>query len=90
MLEARITKAVVAHNEKLETTLMAVAEYYGEALNIKVKYEWEHLDHDGFISDLRETIAEEFDLPVYHVDVQADKLLKKMKFFDLHSTGLVH
>jgi len=89
MLEARLTKAVVVFDNKLNTNLMAVAEYCDEALNIRVQYDWNELDHEGFLTDLRDTIAKEFDIPTYHVHVDNDKILRMMEFFNMRNTGLL-
>lgn len=80
MLEARITKAVVVQDEKTgKAVLMAVAEYYGDMVNIKAAFDWETLDQAGFIEDLKDSLAKDFDLPSYRIDVQEDKLLAKME-----------
>ena len=79
MVEAEITKAVVLQDKKtLGTVLMAVAQYGEDQINIKVPYDWSTLDQEGFCEDLREKLAQEFDCPVYHVDIKKDKLLDKM------------
>ena len=84
MLEATITKAVVLEDEKDgKTVLMGVAEYFGECLNFKVKYEWDTLDKDWFLKELRETIAKEFDLAVKQVDVKAASLFQKMQQYHI-------
>lgn len=82
MLEATITKAVVVHKGK-NPTLMGVAEYYGEMMNFKVNYDWDILEVDNFVKDLRDKIAEGFEIPVYCVDIREDWLLDKMKHYDL-------
>lgn len=80
MLEATITKAVVLEDEKDgKTVLMGVAEYFGECLNFKVKYEWDTLDKAWFLKELRETIAREFDLTVKQVDIRPSNLFQKMQ-----------
>ena len=79
MLEAVITKAVVVHEDKVGTVLYAVAEYYDDIVNVRVPYDWETLDQEAFIEDLREKLAEDFDLPVYRVDVFEEPLLRRMK-----------
>jgi hypothetical protein len=80
MLEAEITKAIIVQDQKGQgTILMGVAEYYGDAVNFKVAYDWETLDYDRFIDDLREKLAEDFDLPVKRIQVYPALLLEKMR-----------
>lgn len=80
MLEAQITKSVVVADEKDgKTVLMGVAEYFGDCINFKVKYDWDTLDYDWFVKELKETIARDFDLPVKRVDIREVELLQKMK-----------
>lgn len=79
MLEARVIKAAVLQDEKTGgTVLMGVAAYCDDQINFKVAYDWETLDREGFIKDLREKLAEDFDVPVYWVDVRESNLLDKM------------
>lgn len=77
MLEARLTKVAVMP-EKGATYLCGVAEYGSEMLNIKAKFDFNKMDHQAFLQELRERIAEEFDVPVYHVVMQNDVVLGKM------------
>jgi hypothetical protein len=85
MFEAKIVKCGVVHDSKLDTTFVAVAEYLDEGLNIKAKYDWQNLDCDGFLADLREEIAKGFDIPVYKVEIDKDSILRKMEFFSLQA-----
>lgn len=79
MLEATIIKCSVLQDQKSgSTVVMGVAQYGDDMINFKAAYNWETMDKDGFIEDLREQIALGFDLPVYRVDVKARKLLDKM------------
>jgi hypothetical protein len=79
MLEARIVKAVVLQDQKTQgTVLMAVAEYYDEMVNIKMEFDWENLDKDWFCKELKEKLAEAFDLPLKMVDINEKRLLDKM------------
>ena len=80
MLEANIVKSVIVQDEKDgKTVLMGVAEYYDDAINFRVKYDWESLDYEWFIKELREKIAEGFGLPLKRVDIKEAVLLQKMK-----------
>jgi len=93
MLEAQITKCCVVQNPETKekgrvgTVLMGVAEYGDDAINFKVEYDWEVLDFKGFLGDLRETIAQSFDLPVYRVEVKEPMLLEKMRNYHLIAKG---
>jgi hypothetical protein len=78
MIEARVIKSQVVVKNAV-TYLLGVAEYEDELVNFKLPFMWEVMDTDEFINDLRDKLAEEFDIPVYHVDVRADALLKKME-----------
>lgn len=80
MLEATITKAVVVQDEKtFKTKLMGVAEYFDEYVNFTCEFDWETLDMKGFLNDLREKLAEEFDIPPNRVDLKDRQLLGKME-----------
>jgi hypothetical protein len=86
MLEARITKTVVLWDEKAKgTCLMGVAEFYDDKVNFKVVYDWETLDKDGFIKDLREELARAFDMPLKTIDVREKEILKKMEIYHIWS-----
>ena len=90
MLKARLTKAIVAYDNKMRTTLLAVVEYEDECLNVNVPYDWTVLDQDGFILDLKDQIAKDFDIGVANVDIPETKLLQKMELFNLKNTGLLN
>jgi hypothetical protein len=62
---------------------MGVAEFFDESVNFKVKYDWETLDRDGFVKDLRGQLAKDFDLPSYRIDVNEKKLLDKMCLYSI-------
>lgn len=80
MLEGRITKAVVVQDKTgLGTVLMGVAEFYEDQVNFQVRYDWETLDRDGFIHDLREKLAEDLDITVKQMNVYPALLLEKMR-----------
>jgi hypothetical protein len=89
MLEAEITKCVVVQDKTGQgTVLMGVAEYYGDCVNFQVKYDWETLDHEAFIRDLREKLAEDLDVAVKQVNVYPALLLEKMRRGHEHFRGL--
>lgn len=80
MLEASIIKAVVVQDEKtFKTKLMGVAQYFEDYINFQAEFDWETLDLEGFLSDLREKLAEGFDIPVNRVDLKDRQLLGKME-----------
>lgn len=93
MLEARVTKSIVVQDEKTGgTVLMGVAEYCDEKINFKVAYDWRTLDHEGFLTDLRETLAEGFDLPVYRVQLEHSLLTKMRQYaeWNTNTSGIIH
>ena len=80
MVEATITKATVVQDEKtLKPVLMGVAQYGDDFVNFKMEYDWESLDIPWFLEELRDNLAQAFDIPVYRVDIQKNKLLKRME-----------
>jgi hypothetical protein len=78
MLEAEVTKLVVMP-EKGKTVLMGVAEYYGDCVNFRVPYDWDTLDIKGFLNDLREKLAEDFDLPTYRIALPEQQIVERMR-----------
>lgn len=74
MVEASIVKYKVIYDKKLDPMLLAVAEYDDEAMNIKYKFDWETFHPMSFFSDLREEIAEKFDIAVKFVDVRSNEI----------------
>jgi len=88
MLEASIIKCSILQDQKTNgTVVMGVAQYGEDMINFKAAYDWETLDKDGFIEDLRQQIAEGFDLPVYRVDVRSKMLLDKMCHYGVANKG---
>lgn len=80
MLEASIIKAVVVQDEKtLKTKLLGVAQYFEDYINFTCEFDWETLDLHVFLSDLREKLAEGFEIPVNRVDLKDRQLLGKME-----------
>lgn len=77
MLEARLSRMAVMP-EKGALFFCGVAEYGEEMLNVKVKFDFENMDHKLFLEELRDTIAREFQIPVYHVVMNNDVVLGKM------------
>lgn len=85
MIEAHIIKAVVVQDQsaakrgEVGAVLMGVAAYGDDRVNFKVKYDWEALDIRGFLDDLRDKLAHDFELPVYRVDLKESALLERMR-----------
>ena len=80
MLEAEFTRLVVMP-EKGKTVFMAVVEYYGEAVNVKVPYDWETINVEGFLSDLREKLAEDFDIETKQVAIPEKQIVEAMRYW---------
>lgn len=78
MLEAEVT-AIAVVPEKGKTVLLGRAEYYGEYVNFKAPYDWETLDIAGFLEDLREQLAKDFELPTYRIALPEKDLIERMR-----------
>lgn len=88
MIEAVISKMAI-QPEKGKTIMFAVAEYGTDMMNIRVGFDFDSMDKDLFIEELRDTIAREFGIPVYHVHLQPEVILGKMcswtdRFREMH------
>lgn len=82
MLEARIARCTVVQDQKSDKlVLVGVAEFFEDRVNFKAEYDWETMDKEQFIQDLREKLAEEFAVSASWVDVQPEKLLERMRIF---------
>ena len=77
--------------ESNQTVLVGVVDYADEAMNFKVPYDWEEIAEDtkAFSLALRDKIAETFDLPLYHVDMQGDSFIEKMREFNMRNAGVI-
>ena len=78
MLEARMTKCAV-QPENGNTVLMAKFERFGDEIGVRVAFDWTILDRRIFLEDLRNSVAREFDIPTYHVDIDENHLFKRME-----------
>lgn len=85
-MRAEITKAAIIKDKG--TTLLAVAETENDAINIKVKYDFNNLDIVGFFKDLREKIAHDLEVPVSKVNIHKDLLEEKIVSHHLRELGL--
>lgn len=81
MLEARVTKAIIEpHNGNLY--VLGVAEYYDDMVNFRIKFTMDDIVHaDEFFQDIKEQLAQEFDIPSYRVDMNKDMILEKMIYW---------
>lgn len=91
MLEAQITKTAILEDQKTgKTNLLGVAEYFGDCINFKMEYDWDTLDVPWFLNELKEVLAQGFDLPLKRVDIREPELLGKMKkYSEWHKQGKV-
>ena len=80
MLEAEFTKIVVMP-DKGKTVLMAVVEYYGTCVNVRVPYDWETMNVEVFLNDLREKLAQDFDLGTDHIAIPEKQLIESMRYW---------
>jgi hypothetical protein len=82
MVEATVTRAIVMQDEVTkEPVLMGVCQYQDEHINFRVPFSKEEEEYDEVIKALRDKLAEDFQLPVYRVDVKEEMLLKRMKYY---------
>jgi hypothetical protein len=82
MVEATVTRAVVIQDEiTKEPVLLGVCQYQTETINFRVPFSSEENEYDEVVKALRDKLAEDFQLPVYRVDVKTDLLLKRMKYY---------
>lgn len=88
MIEAQITKAVVKY-DKGNFYLLGVAEYEDTKVNFKIRYNHTNID-DELREELRQKLAEDFDIPAYRVDLKWELLEKKMRLglFEAHLRGM--
>lgn len=80
MIEATLRKCAV-QPEKGRTILYCDFQYEDGGVGVTVMYDWfnEKFDHKVFIEDLKESVAKELDIPTYRVDVDAEKILRRME-----------
>ena len=88
MIEAQIDKMAIMA-EQAKTIFYAVASYGTDMMNIRVSFDFDSMNKDEFIEELRETIAKEYGIPVYHVHLQPEVILGKMcswtdRFREMH------
>ena len=79
MLEGHITKSHILEDKKGGTVLLGVAEYYDSKVNFTVPFDWDTLDKEWFVKELRDTLACDLDITVKQMDISPDRLLAKMK-----------
>jgi hypothetical protein len=84
-----IKKAVVVLDNKGQTYLMAVAEDQREALNIKVKYDYDQVDFRLFFSDLKEAIARDMDVRLSAVEINEKEIMETLRSFNMLQAGVV-
>ena len=77
MIEARLDKIAIMP-EKGSTVLYGVAEYGSDMLNIRAPFDFHTMDHNEFLEELRDKIAQGFDIPTYWVVMNNDVVLGKM------------
>lgn len=77
LFEAVVTKIGIVPDQG-KIYLLAVAEYADEAMNIKAAFDMRTLDHVLFLKELREKIAEGFDISPTKVVMNNDVVLGKM------------
>lgn len=78
MVEAALTKAKVIHDKTFNPIFVGVAEYDDEALNIKIKFDWDSFEPEDFANGLRQQIAKDFDLETKFVDIRRKELTEML------------
>lgn len=91
MVEASLKKYRIMRDNDYGTVLVGVFEHGDEALNFHVPYVWEDIRDEGkaFSLAIRDKIAETFDIPVYHVDMDNDSFLDTMRAFHMKCNGVI-
>jgi hypothetical protein len=88
MIEARMDKIAIMP-EQAQTILYGVVSYGSDMMNIRVPFKFDEMNHKEFLEELRDTIAKEYDIPVYHVVLDDNVILGKMmmwteRFREMH------
>lgn len=78
MVEATLTKAKVTHDKTFNPIFVGIAEYDDEALNIKIKFDWDSFEPEDFANGLRQQIAKDFDLETKFVDIRRKELTEML------------
>ena len=80
MLEGNIVKSVILQDQNTGgTVLLGVAKYFDNQVNFKIPYDWENLDVEWFVKELRDTLARDLDIQVKQMDIGEARLLDKMR-----------
>lgn len=80
MLEGNIVKSVILQDKNSGgTVLLGVAQYFDNQVNFKIPYDWDNLDVEWFVKELRDTLARDLDIEVKQMDIGERRLLEKMK-----------
>lgn len=80
MFEARIVKTVVEPHPK-GAQLLGVAEYLDEAVNFSIAYDLKTMSITDILDDLKQKIAEEFDIKPYYVIIPENEIRSKMNYW---------
>ena len=75
MVEASLVKAKVVYDKKLDPRLYAVFHHDDDAMNIEVSFNWDTFESSSFLNDLRDSVAESFDLELKFVDIRPSYLV---------------
>jgi hypothetical protein len=83
MVEAIMTHSLVMHEAKTGMVLMGTFQRADDCMNFRVPFDWHEVedDEEEFFNALRESIAENYDIHVKFVDIQRDKLMKRMAYY---------
>jgi hypothetical protein len=82
LLEGNIVKSVILQDQNTGgTVLLGVAQYFDNQVNFKIPYDWDNLDVEWFVKELRDTLARDLDIEVKQMDISERRLLEKMKSY---------
>lgn len=84
MIEAGIRSIAVLQDQKtMKPVLFGVCQMGEDMVNFKVPFDQHEEDFDGVIDALRDSLAESLQIPTYRVDMNREKLLKRLQYYAL-------
>jgi len=88
MITADLMKMVIVEKDG-KTYLMMVYRYDNEYLNLKIEYDYDHLDMTQFFKDLRERLAQDFDISPQRIELPERQITDKMRQWSLWQSGVI-
>ena len=78
MLEATMTKCVVQPVNG-DTVLFAKFERFGDEVGVRAPFDWTIINRGEFLEDLKNQVAQAFDVPVHYIDIDDKRLFDRME-----------